>query len=261
MPRFGIAGSKWVGLKHFRRFVDSPMFFQTMRNTIILNVYGLLAGYPLPIIMGIGLNHMRSLKIKKSIQFITFVPQFFSTVIVMAIILQLFDTRLGIINQVITLLGYDPIDVLGSAKYYRHLYVWSGIWQGLGNSAILYIATLAGVDPELHEAAIIDGATIWKRVWHIDIPSILPTIVITSIFALSGMLSGGSLEKTLLLQNSANISVSEIISTYVYRVGIASAYPDFSFGAAVGLFQNVVSLLLIIIANQIAKWLTDTGLF
>jgi multiple sugar transport system permease protein/putative aldouronate transport system permease protein len=131
----------------------------------------------------------------------------------------------------------------------------------LGNSAILYIATLAGVDPELHEAAIIDGATIWKRVWHIDIPSILPTIVITSIFALSGLLSGGSLEKTLLLQNSANISVSEIISTYVYRVGIASAYPDFSFGAAVGLFQNVVSLLLIIIANQIAKWLTDTGLF
>jgi len=261
MPRFGIMGSEWVGFRHFMRFIDSPAFGQVVGNTIILNLYGLIAGYPLPIIMGIGITYMRSVWIKKSIQFITFVPQFFSTVIVVAIILQLMDTRFGVVNVVLNAIGAPTVDVLGSAGAYRHLFVWTGIWQGLGFSAVLFIATLAGVDPEMHEADVIDGATIWKRIWHIDWPTILPTIVITSIFAVSNLLGGVSLERTLLLQNPVNMSVSEVIPSFVYRVGIAGAHADFSFATAVGLFQNVLGLCLILITNKFAKALTGLGLF
>ncbi|MCL2057980.1 MAG: ABC transporter permease subunit [Oscillospiraceae bacterium] len=260
-PRMGFFGSEWIGLYHFNRLFTSPTLFRVIFNSIVINIYGLLAGFPLPILLAIGLNHMLSLKIKKSIQFITFVPHFFSVVILVGIINQLLGTRFGLVNQFLTAIGGSSIDFLGPAANYRHLFVWSGIWQGLGYSAVLYIAALSSVDPEMHEAAIIDGASIWKRVIHIDLPTIAPTVVIMMIFAIGGLMSGVSLEKTLLMQNALNLPVSEVLSSYVYRIGIMSGTPDFSFGTAVGLFQTIVSLMLITLSNFLARRISGSGLF
>ena len=260
-PRMGFFGSEWIGFYHFNRLFSSPTLFRVIYNSIIINIYGLLAGFPLPILLAIGLNHMLSTKIKKSIQFITFVPHFFSVVILVGLLNQLLGTRFGLVNQFITAMGGQSIDILGPASHYRHLFVWSGIWQGLGYSSVLYIASLASVDPELHEAAIIDGASIWKRVIHIDLPTISPTVIIMLIFAIGGLMGGVSLEKTLLMQNAINMPVSEVLSTYVYRIGIMSGTPDFSFGTAVGLFQTLVSLILIAFSNFLAKRISGSGLF
>jgi ABC-type polysaccharide transport system permease subunit len=258
--RAGIWGSPWVGLYHFQRFLTSPNFFNILRNTLTLSVYGLIAGFPLPIILAIFVNHSYLLRAKKTVQSITFAPYFFSTVIMVGLIVQILGMRTGGINIFLSAIGRREINFMGSAVLFPHIYVWSGIWQGTGYGAIIYISTLAAVDPTLHEAAIIDGATIWQRIWHIDLTTIRPIIVIMLILSMGGIM-GSNFEKIYLLQSPQNISASEVIATYVYKVGLGSSRSDFSFGTAIGLFQNVVGVILTLTVNRVAMLLTGESMF
>jgi ABC-type polysaccharide transport system permease subunit len=259
-PRQGIIGSPWVGLYNFRRLFGSPSFFSILRNTLVLNVYGLFVGFPFPIILAIFVNHFLLKPYTKTIQTLTFAPHFLSTVVMVGLLGQVLSYRIGIANFFLKSIGANPINFLASPTLFPHLYVWSGIWQGTGYGAILYIATLVGVDLNLHEAARMDGANLWQRVWHIDLPTIRPIIVISLILSMGGMLSS-SFEKAYLLQNSMNIDASEVISTYVYKMGIANSRPDYSFGTAIGLFQNAIGIILTLMVNKIADKLTGEGMF
>jgi ABC-type polysaccharide transport system permease subunit len=259
-PIRGIWGSPWAGFYHFRRFFTSPNFFNVIRNTLVLSVYGLAAGFPFPIILAVFINHSRLFALKKAVQSITFAPYFISMVILVGLVVQILGMRSGGVNVLLTKLGFEEINFMGSAGAFPHIYVWSGIWQATGYSAIIYISTLAAVDPNLHEAALIDGAALWQRVWHIDLATIRPIIVIMLILSMGGIL-GSNFEKVYLLQSPQNTGVSEVIATYVYKVGLIASRPDFSFGTAIGLFQNVVGIFLTLTVNQIAKKLTGDSMF
>ena len=248
-PLSGIIGSPWVGMRHFNRFFRSPFFNQIIRNTLYLSLYGLFVGFPLPVLLALGLNQVRSMRFKKTVQTVTYAPYFISTVVLVGIINIVF-AETGFINQCIKLMGKDSVLFMGAAKYWRHIYVWSGIWQGMGWSAIIYIAALSGVDPVLYEAAIIDGATKLQRIIFIDLPSIAPTIVITFILSAGSIMSIG-FEKAFLMQNPLNTSVSEIIPTYVYKVGLLSG--EYGFSTAVGLFNSVINCVLLLTVNKIAR--------
>ena len=248
-PIQGILGSRNVGFEHFARFFRSPYFVDIIRNTIVISLYGMIVGFPLPILLALGLNQIRSLKFKKFIQTVTYAPYFISTVVLVGIINIVFAEK-GFVNQFISLFGEESILFMGSVKYWRHIYVWSGVWQSMGWNAIIYIAALAGVNPELHEAAIIDGATKFQRIKYIDLPSIAPTIVITLILSAGSIMSVG-FEKAFLMQNSLNAEVSEIIATYIYKVGLVSG--QYGFSTAVGLFNSVINCILLLSVNKIAK--------
>ena len=248
-PLSGIIGSPWVGMRHFNRFFRSPFFNQIIRNTLYLSLYGLFVGFPLPVLLALGLNQVRSIRFKKTVQTVTYAPYFISTVVLVGIINIVF-AETGFINQCIKLMGKDSVLFMGAAKYWRHIYVWSGIWQGMGWSAIIYIAALSGVDPVLYEAAIIDGATKLQRIIFIDLPSIAPTIVITFILSAGSIMSIG-FEKAFLMQNPLNTSVSEIIPTYVYKVGLLSG--EYGFSTAVGLFNSVINCVLLLTVNKISR--------
>ena len=248
-PLSGIIGSPWVGMRHFNRFFRSPFFNQIIRNTLYLSLYGLFVGFPLPVLLALGLNQVRSIRFKKTVQTVTYAPYFISTVVLVGIINIVF-AETGFINQFIKMMGKDSVLFMGAAKYWRHIYVWSGIWQGMGWSAIIYIAALSGVDPVLYEAAIIDGATKLQRIIAIDLPSIAPTIVITFILSAGSIMSIG-FEKAFLMQNPLNTSVSEIIPTYVYKVGLLSS--EYGFSTAVGLFNSVINCVLLLTVNKIAR--------
>jgi ABC-type polysaccharide transport system permease subunit len=262
MPRLGIWGSPWAGLYNFRRFFSSPNFLIIIRNTLVLSFYGLLAGFPFPLIMAICVNHCFYNRFKKTVQSITFAPYFLSSVILVGLITQVFGMRTGGVNTLLVALGFQEINFAGSATIFPHLYVWSGIWQGTGYSAIIYISALAGVDPTYHEAAIIDGATLGQRIWHIDLVTIRPIIVIMIILSMGGIL-GSNFEKTYLMQNPLNISASEVISTYVYKVGlgIGGNPPDYPFGTAIGLFQNAVGVIMTLAVNKVTNALSGEGMF
>ncbi|MDR1566068.1 MAG: ABC transporter permease subunit [Treponema sp.] len=231
-----------------------------MRNTLSLNFYGLIAGFPFPIILAVFINHSRLFKFKKVVQSITFAPYFISMVILVGLMTQIFGLRTGIINVLLSKAGMEEINFMASTAAFSHLYVWSGIWQGAGYSAIIYISTLATVDPSLHEAALIDGASLLQRIWHIDLSSIRPIIVIMLILSMGGIL-GSNFEKIYLMQAPQNYSVSEVIATYVYKVGLATSRPDYSFGAAIGLFQNLVGVAMTVAVNLTARKLTGEGMF
>jgi ABC-type polysaccharide transport system permease subunit len=231
-----------------------------MRNTLGLSLYGLTAGFPFPIILALFINHSRLVTMKKTVQSITFAPYFISSVILVGLIVQILGMRTGGVNVLLSKLGFNEINFMGSVSAFPHIYVWSGIWQGTGYSAIIYISTLAAVDPNLHEAALIDGATLWQRVWHIDLSTIRPIIVIMLILSMGSIL-GSNFEKIYLMQVPQNISASEVIATYVYKVGLVSTRPDFSFGTAIGLFQNVVGIALTLFVNKIARTLTGESMF
>jgi ABC-type polysaccharide transport system permease subunit len=258
--RLGVWGSPWVGFYQFQRLFASPSFYKILRNTLTLNIYGLIVGFPFPIIFAVFINHFLLRRFTKTIQTISFAPHFLSTVIIVGLIGQIFSYRIGIINFFLKSLGFESINFLSSSALFPHLYVWSGVWQATGFSAVLYIATLAGVDPTLHEAGTIDGANLWQRVWHIDLPAIRPIIVISLILSMGGILGSG-FEKAYLLQNNLNLDVSEVIATYTYKVGINSDRPDYTFGTAIGLFQNVIGVLMTLIVNKIADKLTGEGFF
>jgi putative aldouronate transport system permease protein len=248
----GISGSPWVGLANFERFVESYSFWQIIKNTLVLSAYGLLAGFPLPIILALALNYVGRDWFRRTVQMVGYAPYFISTVVMVGIILILLDPRSGIVNQLLGLVGIGSIDFMGDAGYFRHIFVWSGVWQFVGFGCIIYLAALASVDPTLHEAAIIDGANKLQRMRDIDLPSIMPVAVVLLILEMGAILSVG-FEKVLLLQNSINLPVSEVIDTYVYRVGLAGELPQFSYAAAIGLFQSVIALILIVAVNQFAR--------
>ncbi|MDR2178148.1 MAG: ABC transporter permease subunit [Treponema sp.] len=258
-PVRSFSDSPWVGLKHFQRFMSTPRFFDILWNTLTISLYSLLT-FPLPIILALLLNYMTSRRYKKIVQLISYAPHFISTVVMVGIILQFLDTRSGIINVMIKLAGKEPVNFMGTSQYFYHIYVWSGVWQGIGYSSIIYIASLAGVPPELHEAAIVDGATILQRIRHIDLPSILPTASILLILACGGILSVGY-EKVYLMQNNLNSKVSEVISTYVYKQGIIAAIPQYSYATAIGLFISVINVVILITVNRLSDKIGGNSLF
>lgn len=254
----GIFGSDWVGLKHFTQFLTSPSSLNIIWNTLALGLYTLIAGFPIPIILAIGLNEVANQRFKKLVQMVTYAPYFISTVVMIGLMMQVTDMRTGVLNVGLQALGQDPVNFFGNPGVFRSLYVWSGIWQTAGYSAIIYLAALSGVSKELQEAAIVDGATRLKRIWHIDLPAIRPQIIILLIFNIGSIMNIG-FEKVYLMQNSMNISKSEIISTFVYKVGLVNA--DYSFSTAVGLFNSIVGFVLLIIVNTLAKKFTDTSVW
>lgn len=259
-PVKGIMGSDWVGLDNFVRFIKSPQFFMLIKNTLAISIYSLILTIPFPILLALCLNYLKNEAFKKTVQMVTYLPHFLSTVIIVSLMQLLFNMQSGVVNNVIGAFGGDKINFLGLSKYFRSLYVWSGIWQGVGWSSILYISALAGVDPQLHEAALIDGANKIKRIWHIDIPSIIPTVAIMTIMNMGTLLSVG-FDKTFLMQNPTNLEVSQILSTYEYNVGIGGGVPSYSYPAAIGLMSSVVTFVLICVTNKISKSLSDTGLW
>ena len=209
-------------------------------------------------ILALMLNECGNSKFKKTVQMITYAPHFISTVVMVSILLMFLAPRSGFINNVIALFGGERVDFIAKPEYFKSLYVWSGVWQNMGYSSIIYIAALAGIDPELHEAAVVDGASKLRRIWHIDIPGILPTVIILLILDCGKLMNVGY-EKVLLMQNSLNMSASDIISTFVYRMGLEQA--QYSFSTAVGLFNSVINTILLVLVNQIARKCSETSLF
>ena len=256
----GIWGSDWVGLHHFERFFNSYKFWTILRNTISLSLYQLLAGFPFPIILALSLNYLTNIRFKKTVQMVTYFPHFISVVVVVGMIYQVLDPRIGIVAEIVKLFGGEPENYLGKASYFQSIYVWSGIWQHVGFDCIIYLAALSTVDPALHEAAVVDGASKLKRMWYIDIPGIWPIAVILLILNVGQMLEIG-FEKVFLLQNPLNLQMSEVIDTYVYKVGLASQVVDFSYASAIGLFRNAINLVLLIAVNQTSKKLGQESLW
>lgn len=256
-PRKGIWGSEWVGLEYFKRFIEYPNFKFLMMNTLRIGLYS-LATFPCPIIFALMLNEVRSTKFKKSVQMISYIPHFLSTVVVCSMVTLFFNQKTGVVNAIIEFLGGTRTDFLTKASYFEDIYVWSGVWQGLGFGAIIYIAALASVPMEQIEAARIDGATRLQIIWHVNIPYILPTIIIMLIFSCGGILGVG-FEKILLLQNDLNLSRSQVISTYVYEIGIRGG--QFSYSAAIGLFNTIVNVTILAIVNEIARRFGETSIW
>ena len=256
--RKGIFGSDWVGLKYFKQFLTSTSSVTVIKNTVILGIYTLVVNFPIPILLAIGINEIRNKTYKKTIQMITYAPYFISVVVLVGMMMQMMDLRSGVINMILQKLGMNPINFFGDAGLFRSLYVWSGVWQATGYNAVVFIAALAGVSPDLHEAATIDGATRFQRIIHINIPAIMPTIIIMLIMTLGGVMNL-SFEKVLLMQTDSNTAVSEVISTYVYKLGIQKA--QYSLSTAVGLFNNAINLILLVAVNKISSKLSETSLW
>ena len=245
----GILGSPWAGFEHFERLFRSYNFGMMLKNTLGISLYSLLVGFPLPIIFALMLHYLKFKKLKKVVQMVSYAPHFFSTVVVCSMLL-LFCDKNGVFNVITGFFGMEPVNWLSKPEWFKSIYVWSGVWQGMGWSAIIYMSSLAGVDYEMHEAAIMDGATIIQRMIHIDIPSIIPTIIMLLIMRI-GSIMGVGFEKVYLLQNDLNYRSSTIISTYVYEMGLLNG--DYSFSTAVGLFNTVINLILIVGANTFSK--------
>jgi putative aldouronate transport system permease protein len=254
----GIWGSPWAGFKHFNLFFSNPIFWDLIRNTLTLSIYHLAAGFPIPILLALALNEVRNGLFKRSVQMITYAPHFISTVVMVSMIMLVLSPKLGIVNTVFRSLGMEEIDFLGNADLFRSVYVWSDIWQNAGYAAIIYLAALAGVDPSLYEAARVDGASRFQKIIHIDLPGLMPTAVIILILNLGGIMSVG-FEKTYLLQNPLNLEASEVIATYVYKIGLLNA--NFSFATAVGLFNSIINLSLLVLVNAFAKRITKSSLW
>jgi putative aldouronate transport system permease protein len=257
IPTRGIWGSVWIGFRHFRRFITSYQFWNLLKNTLGISIYQLFAGFPLPIILALTLNQLRDGFFKRFTQTVTYAPHFISVVVLVGLLHIFLNPRNGLVNILFMALGKEPVYFIGVERYFWHLYVLSGIWQNTGWGAILYLAALSGIDPELYEAAKIDGTTRLQRILYIDIPGIVPTVVILFILN-TGRLMNVGFEKTFLMQNPLNLGVSEVISTYVYKIGLIQA--QFGFASAVGLFNGVVNLMLLAIVDRIAKWLGSRGL-
>lgn len=254
----GIWGSPWVGLKYFELFFKNPVFWSLLKNTLGLSLYALLAGFPIPIILAICLNEIKDGFFKRTVQMVTYAPYFISTVVMVSMIILMLAPRLGVVNQIIRAFGGEPVNFLGRPDLFASIYVWSGVWQYSGYSAIVYLAALAGVDPQLYEAAKMDGASRLQKIFYIDLPGIMPVIVIILILNV-GSLLGIGFEKVYLMQNPLNLGTSEIIATYVYKVGLLNA--NYSFATAVGLFNSVINMALLVVVNAFAKRVSETSLW
>ena len=256
----GITGSEWVGLRYFQKFFQSYQFQRVVVNTLVLSLYQLVAGFPVPIVLALALNSARNRALKKSVQMITYTPHFISTIVLVGMLMQFLSPRVGVVNKLVASLGGAPVDFFGVPEYFRSLYVWSGVWQNAGWGTIIYLAALSAIDPSLHEAAVMDGAGKLRRILFIDLPGIMPTATILLILNFGRVMDIG-FEKVFLMQNPLNMRVAEIISTYVYKIGLASARADFSYAAAIGLFNSLINFALIVGVNRVAKRMGDTSLW
>ncbi|MCL2572809.1 MAG: ABC transporter permease subunit [Defluviitaleaceae bacterium] len=256
--RLGITGSRWVGLMHFRRFFDHPFFWRLIRNTFLLNLYGLVWGFPMPIIFALLLNELRNVYFKRFVQTVSYLPHFISTVAVVGMLFMILSPSVGIVNQIISAMGGDTIHFLARAEWFRSLFIGSGIWQSMGWGAIIYLAALSGVSEEIYEAATIDGATRLQKIRHISLPSIMPTITILLIMNVGSMMSSAT-ERVLLMQSPITFETSDVIGTFVFRMGLGMA--DFSFGTAVGLFNSVINLTLLFMANAFSRKILGNSLW
>lgn len=254
----GIWGSDWVGLEHFERLFSSYQFPILLKNTILLSVENLLIGFPIPIVFALLLNQIKNAKLKKIVQNVTYAPYFMSTIVIVSILNAMTNLDSGFVNYVLAALGQEKILFMGEAGWFRPLYIISEIWQKTGWDSIIYVAALAAVSPELHEAAMVDGANKPQRIWHIDLPSLVPTIIVLFILR-SGQIMKLGFEKAYLMQNALNLDASEIISTYVYKMGIQQA--QFSFASAAELFNSVINVVLIVIVNTISRKVGETSLW
>ncbi|MEK3912249.1 sugar ABC transporter permease [Paenibacillus sp. FSL H7-0331] len=254
----GIWGSPWVGFNHFERFFNSYYFWRLLKNTLGIGLYQLLVGFPVPIILALLINEVRSKKFSRFVQTVTYAPHFLSTIVMVGIIFIFLSPQTGLLNKVVVWFLGEPIEFLTEPAWFKSIYVLSGVWQQMGWSSIIYLAALTGIDPQLHEAARVDGASRWQRVWHINLPGIMPTITILLILNM-GSLLGVGFEKVFLMQNSLNIAASDIISTHVYHKGIIDG--QYSYSAAVGLFNSVVNFILLVFVNRMARKVNGTSLW
>ncbi len=256
----GITGSPWVSplLKHFERFFDSPYFTRLLSNTLSISVLQLVFGFPVPILLALMLNEVGSLKYKKVVQNITYAPYFLSTVVVVGLIRSFTNPQYGIFNVLLKSVGSEPINFMLLPKWFLPLYIGSYVWQSAGWNSIIYIAALSGIDPQLIESAQMDGANRLQRIWHINLPGILPTIVILLILNVGSIMNVG-FEKAFLMQNDMNVAVSDIISVYSYKIGIQGA--QYSYATAIGLFNSAVNCVLLLLINNISRRLSETSLW
>ena len=257
-PFRGIADSPWAGFMWFEQFFGSQFFWRLLRNTLLLNLYNVIFSFPIPITLALLLNEIRHSWYKKIAQTISYLPHFVSTVVIVGMMANFLSPVGGIINLIIESLGGKEMNFMIKPEWFRPLYIISGIWQEAGWGSIIYLAALSGIDTQLYEAAIVDGANKWKQLWHISIPGILPTIIIMLIMNLGHILSIGY-EKIILMYNPATYETADVINTYVYRRGIVSG--EYSFGTAVGLFQSVINFLFVIAANRISRNVTEISLW
>ena len=256
-PRLGVSGSDWVGLDQFTRFFTSPYFGRLVKNTLLLSVYGIIFGFPAPIILALLLNELKAMRFKKTVQTVTYLPHFISLVVVTGIIKD-FTQSTGLINDIIVMFGGKRSSLIQNPALYRTIYIVSDIWQGIGWNSIIYLSALSGVDQQLYEAASIDGAGRWKQLTHVTLPGIAPTIVIMLIMRM-GQLLGTGYEKTILLYNEATYETADVIASYIYRVGILER--NWSYSTAIGLFNSVINLALLIVTNKISKRVSETSLW
>lgn len=254
----GIWGSSWVGFKHFDRFFDSYFFWRLLKNTLEISLYELAFGFPLPILLALMINELRSKRFRNLVQTITYAPHFLSTVVLVGIVVLFLSPTTGIVNHIIQAFGGAPVYFMTEPQWFKSIYVFSGIWQQMGWNSIIYLAALTAIDPHLHEAARVDGASRLRRIWHINLPGIRSTIVILLILNVGSVMSVG-FEKVFLMQNSLNMEGSDVISTYVYRSGILGS--QYSFASAVGLFNSVVNFILLVMVNRIARRMNQTSLW
>lgn len=258
-PALGIDGSPWVGLKHLERFFNSFYFGRVIQNTLTLSLYSLVVSIPAPLILALLFDEMRGRKLKVVAQTLSYAPNFISTVVLCSMLVMFLTPQTGFIDAILRFAGYtDSSNILSDPNAFSHIYVWSGIWQSVGWSSIIYTAAIAGVPQDLYEVARLDGASRIKQIWYVTLPSILPTIVILAILAIGNVLNIGY-EKVYLLQSTSNLSASEVISTYVYKSGLVQA--QYSFGSMVGLFNNLINFIILIFANKLAKYFTETSLW
>ena len=257
-PVLGINGSEWVGFKYFLQFFRSPYFWRVLRNTLLISCYSILWGFPIPIIFALMTNDLRNGIFKRVVQAVSYIPYFISTVIICGMLVNFLSPSNGIVNTIIELFGGKPINFLMEPGWFRTVFIASGIWQGFGWSSIIYLAALTGIDPELYEAARMDGASKLQQVIHVSVPCILPTIIVTFIMQIGTLMSVGY-EKLILLYNPVTLDVADVISSYVYRTGLVEG--NYSFGSAVGLFNSVINLLLVFLANRISKKVSEVSLW
>jgi putative aldouronate transport system permease protein len=260
LPGDSMWHAKWVGLDNFVRFFQSTMFVQLMQNTLGLSLYSLAVGFPIPIIFALSLNQLRAGFFKQSVQMVSYAPYFISTVVLVGMLLQFLDLRHGPVNLFLQFIGNTPTHFFGDAKMFPSIYVWSGVWQYTGFNTVIYLASLATIDPALHEAALVDGANRLQRIWYIDLPGILPTAVTLLILNMGQIINVG-FEKVYLMQNPLNTAISEVISTYVYKIGLIGGITNYSYAAAIGLFNSLIGMLLLVAANQLMKKLTNSSLW
>jgi len=252
----GIWNSPWVGFYQFEKFFKNPSSLRIMYNTFSLSMYALVSSIPLAVILAIALNETASKTWRKSVQMVTYAPYFISTVVMVAILMQFLDPALGLFNAIRTAFGKDSLNFMGESSYFKHIYVWSALWQNTGYNAIIYLAALTGINPELYEAAKVDGVNKFQKIWYVDLPCIKNTIVIMFIMNMGFIMSLG-FEKAFLMQNPLNLQSAEIMSTYVYKMGLINS--DFSYSTAIDMVNSVINIILILTFNHLAKMKNKEG--